>query len=134
MDKEFNLPTEQTDNQFVDKCSIGATLVLYTNVKVGINDMAQNKRRTDAEWLELFEEKEQEARQNPHKVIRVHAGSYYVFLRGELVEIRTFDDESNPEWIASEKHQRWYGDPLPTKRDVVQSLELWRYKEEEKAN
>lgn len=62
---------------------------------------------------------------DPGKIKRVFAGWYYVVIDDELIKIDQCDEGENfGEWYFSEENGSWYGDPLPTLRDVKRALEI----------
>lgn len=67
------------------------------------------------EFEKKLEALEDRARKNPGTLVRFCAGNYFVFVRGELVEI-TYNDELTgaAKWIAHEKTGKWYSDPFYT--------------------
>ena len=68
-----------------------------------------------------LEAAKRKAIENPGKIVKHTAGSYYVVLNDELLSIsRQQERPGAAKWLVSEYGNKWYGDPVMTFGEIVE--------------
>ena len=75
--------------------------------------------------IDNIENKHQESKSNPNKMVKAYAGFYFITAdTGNGMETIQITRQENGEWIARETSTRskWYSDPQPTLKELKASL------------